>query len=135
MQKQETAAEVIGAGVLLDGSNVYIVSSQSEDGRSHIERQEATRLVCDCRGYHYRGRCAHVAEVVAHKTALELARANAEAIIADAGLSRGTPAPAPARPAASASAGAAKMAAYRQSSHPGDTALPRRNNQPFSIWR
>ena len=132
MQKHTEAATVIGTGVLASGASFYLVSSQSEPGRSHVVEQQPTRLICDCKGFAYRGKCAHVAEVVAHKAALELARANAEAIIADAGLSRGTPATAPARPAASASA---KMAAYRQSSHPGDTALPRRNNQPFSIWR
>ena len=133
MQKHTEAATVIGTGVLASGASFYLVSSQSEPGRSHVVEQQPTRLICDCKGFAYRGKCAHVAAVVAHKAALELARANAESIIADAGLShvkRGTPAPA--RPAASA---AAKMARYRQSSHPGDTALPRRNNQPFSIWR
>lgn len=103
MQKTQATAEVIGAGVLLDGSNVYLVSSQTEEGRAHIVRQEAARPVCDCKGFHYRGRCAHVAAVVAHKQKLELARAEAEAIIAEAAsASRGTPATA--RPAASASA-------------------------------
>lgn len=75
MRKHETRAPlaVIGTGEMLDGGHVYIVPSQTEAGRVHLVRQLPTRLQCDCRAFHYRGKCAHVEAVKAHKAALLLA--------------------------------------------------------------
>jgi hypothetical protein len=119
MQKHTEAATVIGTGVLASGASFYLVSSQSEPGRSHVVEQQPTRLICDCKGFAYRGKCAHVSAVVAHKQRLQAEHAEAEDRVSRV---------APATPKAPAMA-------YRQSSHPGDTALPRRNNEPFSLMR
>lgn len=89
MQQHTAAVTVIGMGVLASGTSFYLVSSQNEPGRSHVVEQQPSRLVCDCKGFTYRGKCAHVAAVVAHKQKLELARAHAEAIIAEDRISRG----------------------------------------------
>lgn len=79
MRKSEESTEVlpvVGSGVLIDGTPFYCVPSQTEAGRVHLVRQFPTRLSCDCRGYHYRGKCAHLEAVKAHKRALQLAEAD-----------------------------------------------------------
>lgn len=112
MDKQQAQpARVIGVGTLEDGVNVYIVTSQTEDGRVHLVRQLPARLACDCKGYTYRNKCAHVAAVVAHKQRLQLEQAQAEELAApivrqmhaiaqtarELGASRGTHGATPAR--------------------------------------
>lgn len=79
MHKPQESAEVlpvVGSGVLLDSTPFYVVPSQSDEGRSHLVQQLPMRLSCDCKAFHYRGRCIHVRSVVAHKQALQLAEAD-----------------------------------------------------------
>lgn len=147
MQKQETttaakgekaAAEVIGVGVLTSGASFYLVSSQTEAGRAHVVEQLPARLACDCKGFGYRGRCAHVAAVVAHKARLELERA--------ASVPAPVPAPAPAPRETGATGDVlqgpparAPSSANRATDHRArtrmDTALLRRSQEPFSLLR
>lgn len=101
----KAAAEVLpvsGAGVLSDGSNFYLVPSQSEEGRSHVVTERDGYWACDCKGFHYRGKCVHVTVVIAHQEQLQRPRETAERDAREAQeipASRGTdvtPAPAPA---------------------------------------
>ncbi len=122
--------QVLGTGVLYNGTGhaFCLVSSSSEPGRVHVvEYLPGGRLTCDCKSYHYRGRCAHVAAVVTLQQRLESVEQAEQGVASSAGragedvVSHVAPASREARPASC--------------SHPGDTAMLRRNNRPFSILK
>lgn len=143
MSKQiETRHEelvVMGTGVLLSGHGFYVIPSSSEPGRSHIVEQLPSRLSCDCKSFHYRGRCEHVRVVIAHKERLQLQLADETTDQAD----QATPASRETRatsdtshvPPARAPSGAARATDHAVGERASDTALLRHNNRPFSIWK
>ena len=115
---------VVGTGVLESGHGFYLVPSESDPTRCYVVEQWPSKLECRCKDAFFRQRqCKHIRAVMAHKARLQLAEADqADASIAEECASRAT----------LATPSAAKAAAYRQSSHPGDTALLRRDNRPFA---
>jgi hypothetical protein len=128
---------VTGTGVDVEGTPFCVVPSQSEVGRSHLVRQLPSKLLCDCKAARYGCRCAHVAAVVAHKQRQQLAIAQAEDVTTRI-LTRGT-ARLNAMDASDQDrtpAGYGVRSAHRQplmSTHPGDTAILRRSQKPFSL--
>lgn len=63
MKSQNQPAAITGNGTLASGTAFYLVSSSSEVGRSHVVTCQPGHLTCDCRGFFYRGKCAHIALV------------------------------------------------------------------------
>lgn len=103
---------VVGKGTCKDGgAPVYAVTSSSQPGRWHLVMVVGLRLVCDCQAGHRGLMCQHRALVRERITA---ERARIAARTAQAAVSHGTRS-APA--------------------HPGDTALMRRSNRPFSLLK
>ena len=97
-----------------DGATVYTVTSSSDPARWHLVAVMGVRLSCDCQAGRRGLICQHRAlvheRIEAERTAAQVV-ASAVAATSAGRASRGTPA------------------------HPGDTALMRRSNRPFSIWR
>ena len=49
--------------IIPDGPGAYLVPSRSAEGTMHYVRLNP--VSCDCKGFAYRGQCAHVLSVVA----------------------------------------------------------------------
>ena len=124
--------QVLGTGVLYNGtSNPFcLVSSACEPGRAHVVKYlPRGRFACDCKGYTYCGHCRHIDAVV---TLLERVRNSEYAEREEPAVraSEDVDVVSHARLAAPAS-----REACRACSHPGDTAMLRRSNKPFSILK
>lgn len=98
-----------------DGATVYTVTSSSDPARWHLVAVMGSRLVCDCQAGRRGLVCQHRAlvheRILAERVALQAITPAVAAIRAGRSASRGTVA----------------------ASHPGDTAILRRSNRPFSI--
>ena len=61
--KTEREVKVIAVGKTTDGyeTPVYVVTSGSEDGKTHLVRryENLGSMRCDCEGYRWRGACRH----------------------------------------------------------------------------
>ena len=118
--------KVIGQGTLLEsGLPFLLVTSGSELGRSHVVAYAyegafvGSRAQCDCTAAQFGKACRHV--LVAREWLAQTTPKIEQGADTVSHATCETP--------------AAKMAKYRQSSHPGDTALPRRSNRPFSLMK
>jgi hypothetical protein len=134
----ETAdlGQILGCGVLYNGTGnpFYLVASHSEPGRVHVvERLSAVRLRCDCRGYQFGGQCRHTRGVEALIQYVERAERCHHEVAKQDVVQRAPTAPGAAASAASREARHADRAA--RAGHPGDTALLRRSNKPFSLLK
>ena len=112
--------KVIGQGTLLgSGLPFLLVTSGSELGRAHVVAYAyegvfvGSRCQCDCMAAQFGKSCKHV--LVAREWL------QAQTVKLEQGADVVSHAP----PASQ----------YRQSSHPGDTALMRRSNRPFSLLK
>ncbi|HEY1390618.1 MAG TPA: SWIM zinc finger family protein [Ktedonobacterales bacterium] len=142
---------VVGMGVLAtQAMPFYLAPSESDPTRyyavvQHMVENRATHLSCACKDYVYRGHdCKHILAVEEYKrwivyreeTERKAARAK-RAELRRRALDEKVPV------AASGSgedvvshAPPASREAHRAScSHPGDTAIPRRSNKPFSLLK
>jgi hypothetical protein len=115
--------KVIGQGTLLgSGLPFLLVTSGSELGRAHVVAYAyegafvGSRAQCDCMAAQFGKSCKHV-------------------LVAREWLAATTPKMEQAPVAADTVSHATPSAKYRQSSHPGDTALMRRSNRPFSLLK
>ena len=131
--------KVIGQGTLLgSGMPFLLVTSGSELGKTYTctYRYEGvfvgSRMNCSCMAGQFGRTCKHalVAREWLAETTPKLERDVADVaapIVAQLSEIAET-----VRDMGSRETPSAKMAAYRQSSHPGDTALLRRDNRPFA---
>lgn len=85
--KTEREVKVIAVGKTTDGfeTPVYVVTSGSEDGKTHLVRryENLGSMRCDCEGYRWRGACSHTSAVTSYLLAkvnhdLELSQARNE---------------------------------------------------------
>lgn len=113
--------KVIGQGTLAaSGLPFLLVTSGSELGRSHVVAyayegvEVGSRAHCDCMASQFGRMCKHVL------VAREWLAAQTPKIKSDR-VSHGTPITPSSR--------------YRQSNHPGDTAMMARDNRPFSLLK
>lgn len=161
IQAHETP-RVLGTGVLYNGTgNAFsLVSSVSEPGRVHVVEYLAASLACDCRGFQYRGQCSHIDAVHAlYRWAVDAERADRVAAgedDLDDYEDDYEDAEDEAEPNADGKVGEhheddqdvvrhvtyASQAATTSGetrdtsgSHPGDTAILRRSNRPFSLYK
>lgn len=145
---------VVGMGLLAtQAMPFYLVPSESDPTRyyavvQHLVENRATHLSCACKDYVYRGHdCKHILAVVEYKRwivyreeaerkAARAKRAEQRRRVLDekvpvAASGSGEDVVSHARPAAPAS----REARRASCSHPGDTAMLRRSNKPFSILK
>jgi hypothetical protein len=127
---------VVGTGVLYkNGTRFCTVSSVSEPGRVHVVEYLDRGFGCDCKGYRRWGHCSHIDAVLA---LLQQVRENelAERKAARAKRTASSRAGSKSGQDIVSHAPPASREAHRAScSHPGDTAIPRRSNKPFSLLK
>ena len=73
MKTQMTAATVKGRSETdINGNTVYSVPSRCHPGDVYQVVEANGHLTCACKGFQYRGKCAHLDAVAAYKRAMAL---------------------------------------------------------------